>query len=80
MYRQTKNEMTFDKADRIAMAKHKKTLTFFEEAQKALGLESQVLRKEYELLGKAAKKFGDKGYQNPNQIPLSIIESLFPFL
>lgn len=36
MYRQTKNEMTFDKADRIAMAKHKKTLTFFEEAQKAL--------------------------------------------
>ena len=32
MYRQTKNEMTFDKADRIAMAKHKKTLTFFDEA------------------------------------------------
>ena len=46
------------------------------EAQKALGLESQVLSKEYELLGKAAKKFGDKAYQNPNQIPLSIIESL----
>ena len=46
------------------------------EAQKALGLESQVLSKEYEILGKAAKKFGDKAYQNPNQIPLSIIESL----
>ena len=46
------------------------------EAQKALGLESQVLSKEYALLGKAAKKFGDKAYQNPNQIPLSIIESL----
>ncbi len=46
------------------------------EVQKALGLESQVLSKEYELLGKAAKKFGNKTYKNPNQIPLSIIESL----
>ena len=30
------NDMTFEKADRMAMAKHKKTLTFFKDAQKAL--------------------------------------------
>lgn len=36
MYRQTKNEMTFDKADNMARAKHNKTLNFFKSAQTAL--------------------------------------------
>ena len=30
------NQMTFERADRMAMAKHKKTLKFFKDAEKAL--------------------------------------------
>ena len=35
-YRNTKNDMTFEKADRMEARKHKQTLTFFQDATAAL--------------------------------------------
>ena len=35
-YRNTKNDMTFEKADRMEAKKHKQTLTFFQDATAAL--------------------------------------------
>ena len=35
-YRNTKNDMTFEKADRMEARKHKQTLTFFQDATVAL--------------------------------------------
>ena len=35
-YRNTKNDMTFEKADRMEARKHKQSLTFFQDATAAL--------------------------------------------
>ena len=35
-YRNTKNDMTFEKADRMEARKHKQTLNFFQDATAAL--------------------------------------------